>query len=269
MSRHGWWLGMLLWLSLPAVAVERLTVRVLETLPHDINAFTQGLEWHDGRLFESTGLYGQSSLRWLEGDSGEPGRRIMLADSLFGEGLARVEDRLVQLTWREGLALVWQLPELRLLKAFSYQGEGWGLCFDGDSLWMSDGSATLQRRDPADFTLQRRLNVRLGGVPQGRLNDLACVGRHIYANVWKQARILRIRKDSGEVDAVIDASALLPLSQRVSHHEAVLNGIAHDQRSGDFYLTGKWWPRLFRVRFVQAPGAPDAGNSATPALSAR
>ncbi|WP_232821178.1 glutaminyl-peptide cyclotransferase [Oceanimonas marisflavi] len=244
----------LLWLSAQALAVERMTVQVLEALPHDINAFTQGLEWHDGRLFESTGLYGQSSLRRLGHDTAAPERMITLSDSLFGEGLARVGKRLVQLTWREGVALVWRLPELQLSRAFSYQGEGWGLCFDGDSLWMSDGSTALQQRSPKDFALQQRLEVHLGGYPQGRLNDLACVGEHIYANVWKEAHILRINKHSGEVDGVIDASPLLPLSGRVRHREAVLNGIAHNENTGEFYLTGKWWPRLFRVRFVQAPG---------------
>ncbi|MDP5293174.1 glutaminyl-peptide cyclotransferase [Oceanimonas sp. CHS3-5] len=255
MSRYGWWLWALLTLSAPVMAVERLTVRVLDSLPHDINAFTQGLEWHEDRLYVSTGLYGQSSLRRLDPRNGEADRQTLLADSLFGEGLARVDERLVQLTWREGLALVWRLPELELETAFSYEGEGWGLCFDGDSLWMSDGSATLQRRSPVDFTLQQRLEVRLHGRPQSRLNDLACVGDYIYANVWKETHILRIHKASGEVDGVIDASSLLSSSGRVQHREAVLNGIAHNPHTGEFYLTGKWWPRLFRVRFVQASGA--------------
>ncbi|WMC10174.1 glutaminyl-peptide cyclotransferase [Oceanimonas pelagia] len=259
----------LLALSGQAMAVERLTVRVLETLPHDINAFTQGLEWHQGRLYVSTGLYGQSSLRRLNGRNGELELQMALADSLFGEGLARVGERLVQLTWREGLALVWRLPGLELEMAHSYEGEGWGLCFDGDHLWMSDGSASLQRRSPVDFSLQQRLEVRLDGRSQPRLNALACAGEHIYANVWKQARILRIHKASGEVDGVIDASPLLPLSDRVAHREAVLNGIAHNPETGEFYLTGKWWPRLFRVRFVQAsaPEPADAGWAA--ASSAR
>ncbi|AEY00567.1 glutamine cyclotransferase [Oceanimonas sp. GK1] len=267
MNRCSWWLWGMLWLSAPVAAVERLTVQVLEVLPHDINAFTQGLTWHDGQLFESTGLYGQSSLRRLSTRNGEADRQTRLSDSLFGEGVARVGEQLVQLTWREGLALVWRLPELELETAFSYEGEGWGLCFDGDSLWMSDGSATLQRRHPADFALQQRLTVRLQGRPQSRINDLACAGEYIYANVWKKAHILRIHKASGEVDGVIDAAPLLPLSGRVAHREAVLNGIAHNPDTGEFYLTGKWWPRLFRVRFVQASAA--FANAEAGAVSAR
>lgn len=274
MKGRPWGFGML-WLALcvPAIAVEQLRVEVLETLPHDSAAFTQGLVWHEGWLYESTGRYGQSSLRRLNVRTGEAERQLSLSADLFGEGLARVEDKLVQLTWREGRALVWRLPELELETAFTYQGEGWGLCFDGESLWMSDGSATLQRRSPTDFALQQRLTVRLHQQPQYLLNDLACVEEYIYANVWKATYLLRINKHTGEVDGVIDGAPLLSLSGRTTHPEAVLNGIAHNPHTGEFYLTGKWWPRLFRVRFVQAsgaePAAAEAAETAEAELSAR
>ncbi|MGR7919843.1 glutaminyl-peptide cyclotransferase [Zobellella denitrificans] len=238
-----------------AEPVERLEVEVLAVLPRAADVFTQGLLWHRGRLYESTGRYGHSGLRELDPHSGEVRRRVDLADGLFGEGLALVEDRLIQLTWREGLALIWRRDDFALVAAHHYQGEGWGLCYDGEVLWMSDGSASLQRRDAGDFTLLGRLAVTLDGEPQYRLNELACVGEHVYANIWHDHHILRIHKASGRVDAVIDASALLPLSERPADREAVLNGIAWDPGQGVFYLTGKLWPRLFRVRFVHS--SPD------------
>lgn len=235
-----------------AEPAERLEVEVLAVLPKAADAFTQGLLWHRGQLYESTGRYGRSELRQLDPDSGEVLRRIGLASHLFGEGLALVGDRLIQLTWREGQALVWRRDDFAPAGHFSYEGEGWGLCHDGEALWMSDGSASLQRRDAGDFTLLERLAVTLDGEPQYRLNELACVGEHVYANVWHDHHILRIHKASGRVDAVIDASALLPLSERPADREAVLNGIARDPGQDVFYLTGKLWPRLFKVRFVQS-----------------
>ncbi|MBR9857476.1 MAG: glutaminyl-peptide cyclotransferase [Gammaproteobacteria bacterium] len=230
--------------------VERLGIEVMETLPHDPAAFTQGLLLHDGYLYESTGLYGRSSLRKVDPESGEVVQRLALDPGYFGEGLERVGNRLIQLTWKEGLALVYDLDTLTLVQAHQYGGEGWGLCFDGESLWMSDGSATLYRRDPVDFSPQSSVTVMQQDWPQDRLNDLACVGDYIYANIWKEHRIVRIDKRSGRVDADIDATPLLALSGRPADPEAVLNGIAHDLQNDEFYLTGKHWPRMFRVRFV-------------------
>lgn len=234
--------------------VERLGIEVMETLPHDPAAFTQGLLLHDGYLYESTGLYGRSSLRKVDPESGEVVQRLALDSAYFGEGLERVGNRLIQLTWKEGLALVYDLDTLTLVQAHQYGGEGWGLCFDGESLWMSDGSATLYRRDPVDFSPQSSVTVMQQDWPQDRLNDLACVGDYIYANIWKEHRIVRIDKLSGRVDADIDATPLLALSGRPADPEAVLNGIAHDPKGDEFYLTGKHWPSMFRVRFV--PVAP-------------
>lgn len=245
-----WWPGL-------SAAAERLTVEVLAVLPHDARAFTQGLLLHEGRFYESTGRYGHSSLREVDPASGEVLRRRALDPAWFGEGLARVDDRLIQLTWREGLALSYRLDDFRLLGAYQYDGEGWGLCYDGESLWMSDGSATLYRRDPADFSLRGQVTVRLDGVPQERLNELACVGEHVYANIWHEPRLVRIDKHNGRVSAEIDASALVAASRRGDDREAVLNGIAHDAASGDFYLTGKLWPEMFRVRFVASSAVAD------------
>nr|WP_239552661.1 glutaminyl-peptide cyclotransferase [Oceanisphaera litoralis] len=248
---------LVIWLCcLPAladdIAVERLGVEMVEIVPHAADAFTQGLLLHDGYLYESTGLYGRSSLRKVNPQTGEVVQRLALDPAYFGEGLERIGNRLIQLTWREGLALVYDLDTLTLVQAHQYGGEGWGLCFDGEALWMSDGSATLYRRDPVDFSLQASVTVMQQDWPRDRLNDLACVGDYIYANVWKEHRIVRIDKHSGRVDADIDTTPLLALSGRPADPEAVLNGIAHDPGRDEFYLTGKFWPRLFRVRFVPA-----------------
>lgn len=231
-------------------AVEQWTVEVLASLPHASDAFTQGLLLHDGYLYESTGLYGRSSLRKADLDTGEVVRRLALDSAYFGEGLERVGNRLIQLTWKEGLALVYELDTLTLVQAHQYGGEGWGLCFDGESLWMSDGSDTLYRRNPTDFSLLDQIAVTQEGLPLYQLNELACVGDYIYANVWKEPRIVRIDKRSGRVDADIDATPLLALSGRPADPEAVLNGIAHDSKGDEFYLTGKLWSSMFRVRFV-------------------
>ena len=234
------------------LVVEKWLVEVVATLPHESDAFTQGVLLHQGYLYESTGLYGRSSLRKVDPDNGKVVQRLALDPGYFGEGLERVGNRLIQLTWKEGLALVYDLDTLSLVQAHQYGGEGWGLCFDGEALWMSDGSATLYRRDPVDFSRQSSVTVMQEGWPRDRLNDLACVGDYIYANIWKEHRIVRIDKRSGRVDADIDASPLLALSGRPADPEAVLNGIAHDPKRDEFYLTGKLWPRMFRVRFVPA-----------------
>ncbi|MGO1617784.1 MAG: glutaminyl-peptide cyclotransferase [Oceanisphaera sp.] len=230
--------------------VEPLTVKVIERLPHDTAAFTQGLQWYQGVLYESTGLYGASSIRKVEPQTGEVLAHHYLDDAYFGEGLARVGNKLIQLTWRQGLAFVYDLDSLALMQTFDYPGEGWGLCFDGKYLWMSDGSSTLYQRDPDDFSLITQLNVTLNNQPVTRLNELACVGEDIYANVWKSSRLVRINKATGRINAEIDASALVKESGR-RHPESVLNGITYDEQEQVFYLTGKRWPKIFKVQLQE------------------
>jgi glutaminyl-peptide cyclotransferase len=226
-------------------------VQVLATYPHDARAFTQGLQLHDGALYESTGLVGRSSLRQVEIETGKVLRQKDLPPPLFGEGLTWANQELIQLTWQNDRALRWDPATFAPRGEWHYDGEGWGLCFDGKALVQSDGSARLVFRDPVTFAPLRTLAVTENGQPVSRLNELECVGDTIYANVWLTDRIVAIAAADGAVRSVIDASGLLtPEERQRSGSEAILNGIAFDPSNNTFLLTGKLWPKLFRVRFV-------------------
>nr|WP_232376347.1 glutaminyl-peptide cyclotransferase [Amycolatopsis aidingensis] len=230
-------------------APDRLRVEVLEVLPHDPEAFTQGLELHGDTLYEGTGLVGESAVR--AGPPGaEPTVRADLPRPLFGEGITVVGSRLWQLTWKAGVALERDRETLAELRRVEYSGEGWGLCHqpEQDRLVMSDGSAELTFRDPRTFAGTGSVRVSSGGRPVPWLNELECVGDAVYANVWKSDRIMRIDPGSGEVTAEIDASGLLDPAERAEAD--VLNGIAAPAGTDQLLLTGKLWPKMFRVRLV-------------------
>jgi glutaminyl-peptide cyclotransferase len=227
--------------------VVNLKASVLRSYPHDRKAFTQGLIWRDGVLYESTGLVGQSSLRKVDLATGAVMKQVTVPAPYFAEGLADVGNRLLQLTWQHGRVLVYDKATFGRVGELSYEGEGWGLCNDGTSLVMSSGSAVLTVRNPATFAVQRTVPVTLEGRPLDGLNELECVGGEVYANVWTTDTIVRIDMKSGRVNARIDASDLLTPSERSGVD--VLNGIAHDPADGTFLITGKLWPKIFRVRF--------------------
>jgi glutaminyl-peptide cyclotransferase len=231
----------------PGIAPARqLRWEVVGTYPHDPGAFLQGLVWHDGGFFESTGLLGRSTLRRVAFPSGRVLQRVSLPPDVFGEGLARVGNRLIQLTWRSGRAFVYDLKTLRVLEEFRYEGEGWGLAFDGTSLVQSDGSAVLTYRDPQRFTPTRRLTVTWNGRPLPHLNELEVVEGEVWANVWYTDYIVRIDPASGRVSAFLDLAGLLPPGQR--HRDAVLNGIAYDPAARRLFVSGKLWPSIFEIR---------------------
>jgi glutamine cyclotransferase len=227
---------------------SRYRVEVEAEYPHDRNAFTQGLVWAgNGELFESTGRRGQSTLRRVDIVSGGVLEQHDLAPEYFAEGLALVDDRLVQLTWQEATAFVYDERTFETVNTFSYEGEGWGLCNDGDRLVMSDGSSTLTFRDADTFDSLGDVRVTLRGASVDNLNELECVGDRVYANVLGDDRVLEIDPATGEVTAEVDASSLYP-----GHSTArdPLNGIAYAEDTGHFFLTGKNWPTMYEVTFV-------------------
>jgi len=234
--------------------VRRLVPRVVATHPHDPESFTQGLELVDGRLFETTGLYGRSGIREVDRSTGRILRSAPLDPTWFGEGFTALgEGRALQLTWKAGRAVVWDLGDLTVVDTRTYGGQGWGLCrLDGATLVQSDGSATLTLRNPDSFQRLSQLEVTLDGRPVDRLNELECVNGTVWANVWRTDRIVAVEVGSGRVTAVVDASDLVADRSGFGSDD-VLNGIAHDPKTGRFLLTGKRWPVLFEVVFEPAP----------------
>jgi glutaminyl-peptide cyclotransferase len=222
---------------------------MVASYPHDPAAFTQGLVWHEGHLYESTGLYGASSVRQVRLEDGLVLMQQDLPDDLFGEGLALVDDRLVQLTWQAGDAYVWSLDAFdRALERFNYSGEGWGLCFDGARLVMSDGSDRLTFRDAQTFEVIGGVDVTFEGRPLERLNELECVGDRVWANVWFEDRIVEIDPSTGRVVSYAELGGLLSGEERSRlGRDDVLNGIAYRPGTGHFLVTGKRWPKVFEI----------------------
>lgn len=231
--------------------VARWVPEIVDRIPHDPEAFTQGLVVDGAVVWESTGLYGESTLRRLDRTTGEVLDRVDLTRGLFGEGLELVGDRLIQLTWRERTALVWDAATLEQVTELPYGGEGWGICQGHTgAVVMSNGSSTLTFRDGDSFAQVGSVDVVLDGDPVDGLNELECVDGLVYANVFPTHEIVVVEEATGSVVGVIDAAAL---DAELVHVEGrdVLNGIAHDATSGTFLLTGKLWPVMFEVRFVE------------------
>jgi len=225
------------------------TCRIINAYPHDPQAFTQGLVFDDGILFESTGLLGRSSVRKVDLKTGAVLQIHRLPAQLFGEGITVFGERLIQLTWQAGVGLVYDKRSFRLLEEFRYQGEGWGLTHDGRRLIMSDGTATLRFLHPDTYGEIGRLTVFDGNGPVAGLNELEYVGGEVYANVWPTSRIVRIDPAIGRVLAWLD---LETLSRRNAafNPDAVLNGIAYDPRGDRLFVTGKLWPNLYEIKVV-------------------
>jgi glutaminyl-peptide cyclotransferase len=228
-----------------AAPIPTVRPRVVATHPHDPGAFTQGLVVHDNELLESTGTYGESTLRAVDPATGKVRTRAFLGSKYFGEGTTVLGDKIYVLTWREKTCFVYSLDFL-VVGHFTYEGEGWGLTNDGTHLIMSDGTTTLRYLDPATFQVTRTLHVREAGADVTNVNELEIVRGEIWANVWQTDRILRISPESGDVVGVLDLQAI-DGGWSKTEPDAVLNGIAYDAAHDRIYVTGKLWPKLFEI----------------------
>lgn len=237
--------------SLPQVLTPRMTYEVIHIYPHDHDAFTQGLIYVDGYLYESTGLYGKSSLRKVDLETGAVLAQTDLPPQFFAEGMTDWEENLVQLTWREGTGFVYDRSELRLTDEFRYATEGWGLTQDGTRLILSDGTDQLYFLDSVSFEVMGAVDVTWQGAGVQRLNELEWVRGEIFANIWQTDDLVRIDPASGVVKGWIDLSGLLPASEHTVRTD-VLNGIAYDPDTDRLFVTGKRWPYLYEIRLVPA-----------------
>jgi glutaminyl-peptide cyclotransferase len=236
-----------------AASVPSYGYEIVAVYPHDKEAFTQGLDYDQGLLYEGTGLYGGSAARIVELETGRILKQTNLPEDLFGEGLAVWRDRLIQLTWQSGVGLIYDKESLNIVGNFTYPGEGWGLTSDGERLIMSDGTDSLYFLDPQSLQRVGRIAVTCDGAPVTGLNELEYVEGEIYANIFPSSRVAVISLQ-GDVVAWIDFSGLVREVSRVTDIdviEGVLNGIAYDSQNRRLFVTGKLWPRLFQVRILR------------------
>jgi glutamine cyclotransferase len=223
--------------------------QIVRAYPHDPAAFTQGLQFLRGALYEGTGLNGRSSIRRVELETGKVLQKHDVPMQYFGEGITLFKSDLIELTWQSHVAFVYDPTSFEPKKQFSYPGEGWGLTHDGASLIMSDGSDELRYLDPATFAEKRRLKVTAAGAPLRNLNELEYVKGEILANVWQTDYVARISPSTGKVSAYIDLRGLLTPAERATTD--VLNGIAYDDGRDRLFVTGKLWPKLFEIKLVE------------------
>ena len=234
------------WAAAPVYDYE-----IVRTYPHDPHAFTEGLFYLNGFLYESTGLEHQSSIRKVKLETGEVVQKVDVPPQYFGEGIVNWKRRLVSLTWKTQVGFVYDLASLKLQRTFSYQGEGWALTQDGKRLIMSDGTPQLRFLDPDTLRETGRITVAYEGRPVHQVNELEWVKGRIYANVWETNGIIMIDPATGNITGVIDLTGLLG-TERPAGPDSVLNGIAYDSLHDRLFVTGKNWPKLFEIRVLPA-----------------
>lgn len=238
----------------PVVAEPRQAsvydAEIVARYPHDRQAFTQGLLWHDGQLYESTGQIGQSQIRRVDLPTGNVLAAADLPSGQFGEGMVAWLDSLISLTWKNQVIHRWNRADLAHQDSTAFPFEGWGLTSDGASLIASDGSATLRFLDPETYQVQRELPVTLRGRPLARLNELEWIDGLIYANVWMSPYLVAIDPADGAVTRIVDLRPLVAENQQ-GNHDAVLNGIAYDAQNNRLFVTGKLWPTLYEIRLTE------------------
>ncbi len=229
---------------------DPLGYQIVSSHPHDTTAYTQGLQLKDGRLFESTGQYGESTLREIAPATGKVLRKRPLAKTVFAEGLTILGNEMFVLTWKENTAYVFGPDTFKPIRTHEYKGEGWGLTNDGKQLIMSDGTSTLKFINPKDFSILKTLEVKDGKIPLTNLNELEWIDSQIFANIYQTDKIARISPDDGQVTGWLDLAGLkkqLPKPNRAD----VLNGIAHDPTTGHLLVTGKYWPQMFEIKVAK------------------
>ena len=233
----------------PAANLPLFGYQIVRAYPHDPEAFTQGLQYLGGVLYEGTGLVGRSSIRRVALDTGKLEQKRDVPAPYFGEGITVWKNDLIELTWQSHVAFVYDRVTFAPKKQFSYPGEGWGLTFDGNNLIMSDGTDELRVLDPSTFAEKRRIRVTAAGAPLRNLNEVEYVKGEIFANIWQTDYIARIAPDTGKVAAYVDLRGLLSPQERAQTD--VLNGIAYDAEHDRLFITGKLWPKLFEIKLVQ------------------
>jgi len=230
----------------PPKTPQKISYKIVSTIPHDPNAYTQGLQIDGDRLLESTGMYGASSVREVDPKTGEVKKKRAFSNQVFGEGLTLHDGKLWVLTWKEKTAYLLDPITFSLIREFSYDGEGWGLTSDGKNLIMSDGSDILNFRDPKDFSIVRSVEVKLNGKPVTQLNELEYIDGEVFANIYMTDRIVRIDPETGSVTGWLDLGVLRSRLSQPNRAEA-FNGIAHDEKTGRLLVTGKYWPQMFEL----------------------
>jgi glutaminyl-peptide cyclotransferase len=244
--------------GLPAAqaAVPVYSYELVKTYPHDTQAFTEGLFYLNGFLYESTGLEHQSTIRKEKLETGEVLQKIDVPPQYFGEGIVNWKNRLISLTWKSEVGFVYDLNTLKLQRHFAYKGEGWALTQDGKRLIMSDGTADLRFLDPDTLKETGRVTVTYDGKPVPQINELEWVKGKVYANVWHTDMLIIVDPARGDITGVVDLTGLMPLNQRPPGPDSVLNGIAYDAVHDRLFVTGKNWPRLFEIRVLPAGQLP-------------
>lgn len=231
-------------------AVVQYTYNVLRVLPHDPASYTQGLYWDSGYFMEGTGEWGASALKRVEPQSGKVLVSKPIGREFFGEGIARLGERIYQLTWTDGRAFVYDAATLEPVGSFNYTGEGWGLATDGQKLYMSDGTHRIREVDPNDFSRGRTIEVTMDGSRINMLNEMEWIEGELWANVYMSDVIVRIDPQTGNVTGVVDLTGLLPEADRTPETD-VLNGIAYDSDTKKIYVTGKKWSKLFEIELIE------------------
>ena len=245
-----------------AAALQRCGYEVVAEYPHDRTAFTQGLFWHKGHLYEGTGQFGESRIMRVNLQTGRADLVQPHSPRDFGEGITRWGDQIIGVTWKGGRGYRWRIKDLKLLGEFRYDGEGWGVTMVGDELALSDGSSSIRFYDPATMAEKRRITVTLGGQPRALLNELETIDGKIWANIWYSDYLVRIDPISGVIDKAVDLQGLRQRSGAGGNPDFVLNGIAWDEARGRLFVTGKNWPKLFEIRVKDCAAATLAPRQA-------